>query len=181
MGERERLAIFNMTCEYLPGAVVLDAYAGTGALGLEALSRGAKYVVFIEKSHKVVKTLRENIEKLGVKNNTEVVQGDVNSADRVLPRIIPQNFTSKHFGGPSIRVTQSEYPFFDIIFADPPYDNFNLSDIAHLTEFLKSGGVFVLSHPDDALDDEPNLPMLSLLKTRKYARANISIFQKASD
>ena len=50
MGSREKLALFNMISDRLPESKVLDAYAGSGALGIEAFSRGAKYVVFVEKN-----------------------------------------------------------------------------------------------------------------------------------
>ncbi len=60
----------------LPGATVLDLFAGSGALGLEALSRGAARVVFVEKSGRALRALRANIEKLGAEQQTEVVRGD---------------------------------------------------------------------------------------------------------
>ena len=57
MGERERLALFNMISEYLPKAAVLDAYAGSGALGIEAISRGADKVLFVDKSADAVRKI----------------------------------------------------------------------------------------------------------------------------
>ena len=66
MGERERLALFNKISDYLPGANVLDAFAGSGALGIEAMSRGAASVTFVEKSPKAAKIIRENLKTLGI-------------------------------------------------------------------------------------------------------------------
>ena len=64
MGSRERLALFNAIGPHIKNKVVLDVFAGTGALGLEALSRGASHVTFIEKNHKAAATIRDNIKML---------------------------------------------------------------------------------------------------------------------
>ena len=146
MGERERIALFNMLLEYIPGSRILDAYAGSGALGIEALSRGASEVEFLEKSPTVAKTIRENLRKLDIK--ARVVASDA------------ANFTTNEG--------------FDLILADPPYDNYDLPGVEYLSGFLKNGGILVLSHPDIP----PKLPEMKLVKTRKYARAHISIFVK---
>lgn len=148
MGAREKLALFNMIAEYLPGAVVLDAYAGSGALGIEALSRGAKYAVFVEKNPRIAQVIRNNLAELGLAEMTEVYEKD---AGNFLPA--------------------SE---FDIILADPPYDNFDTSGVENLAKFLKKNGVLVLSHPDKA----PEISELKLDKTRKYAAARISVYTK---
>ena len=146
MGERERLALFNMIAEYLPGAKVLDAFAGSGALGIEALSRGASEVVFVEKAAPACRVIRENLKELGIE--AEIYQSNV------------VNFT-----------TDME---FDVILADPPYDNFKINEVTHLLQFLRGGGVLALSHPGEA----PELPRMELLKSRKYAGATISIYVK---
>ena len=122
MGSREKLALFNMLQPYLTGARVLDAFAGTGALGIEAISRGAREVVFVEKSAKVAKTIKNNLVK--VTEPTEI------------------------FIGEAEKYTTSE-PF-DLIIADPPYDHFDPAKIEALTKFLKADGVLVLSHPNTA-------------------------------
>ncbi|MBQ9018008.1 16S rRNA (guanine(966)-N(2))-methyltransferase RsmD [Candidatus Saccharibacteria bacterium] len=149
MGERERLALFNIISESLPGAQVLDAYAGTGALGIEALSRGAKNVVLVEKSPKVVRVIRDNLRSLGVdESSAQIICQDVNKV----------GFDSE----------------FDLIFIDPPYDEFCAIEVGKLTKYLRDGGTMVLSHPGVA----PEIMGLSLEKTRSYARANISIYRK---
>lgn len=148
MGAREKLALFNMVSEYLPGANVLDAYAGSGALGIEALSRGASYAMFIEKNPRVAAVIRENLVDLGLLENAGVSEWDVKN---FLP---PRDF--------------------DIIIADPPYDNFDMQGVENLVKFLKKGGVFVLSHPGEA----PEISGLTLQKTREYAAAKISVYTK---
>ena len=72
MGSREKLALFNMLAPYLEGARVLDYFAGSGALGLEALSRGATEVVFIENNPKARQTIKENAKKIGAQADFEV-------------------------------------------------------------------------------------------------------------
>ena len=146
MGERERLALFNMISDYIPGAVVLDAFAGSGSLGIEALSRGAGAVTFIESNANAIATIKSNLALLGAE--AEVVSGKVSafSSDTV----------------------------FDVILADPPYDDFRIDEVEHLLQFLKRGGVFVLSHPGEV----PDLPGMELDKSRKYAGATISIYFK---
>ena len=146
MGSREKLALFNILLPYLENAVVLDAFAGTGALGIEALSRGAAAVTFVEKDHKVTKTLRENV-------------ADINGAT-----IVEKNIES----------FVAEPESFDLIIADPPYNNFDTGAIESLLSFLKPNGILALSHPGDA----PAFNGLELIKSRNYAGATISIYQK---
>ena len=146
MGSREKIALFNMISDYLPGAKVLDAFAGSGALGIEALSRGAERAFFVEKNPKVAHILVENLKSLNLTGVSEVFVGEVK------------------------KYVATEK--FDIIIADPPYDKFELDDILHLTQFLKQEGILVLSHPEDA----PKIPGLRLEKSKKYARAHLSIF-----
>lgn len=147
MGSREKLALFNMISGFLNEAVVLDAYAGSGALGIEALSRGAKTVDFIDKSRKATETITKNLKALNI------------DCARVFTLDIDKFDTTKKY---------------DIALADPPYDNFNLNSIIHLTKYLKNGGILVLSHPSSA----PDISGLKLTKTKKYAAANITIYQK---
>ena len=148
MGEREKMALFNMISAELPGAKVLDAYAGSGALGIEAISRGANSCVFIEKNSGAAKIISENLVKLGLLNSVTIFKGSV------------ANFESD--------------TNFDIIFADPPYDGFRVDEIEYLAKFLNNSGILVLSHPDEITD----IKGLKLLKSRQYARAHISIFTK---
>ena len=148
MGSREKIALFNMISSYLPEARVLDAFAGSGALGIEALSRGASEVVFIEKNIKVAHVIKENLKNLELDPKSEVLVSDVS------------------------KYTADEE--FDLIIADPPYDSFNVEEIIYLTKYLKDDGVLVLSHPNTA----PVISSLELTKSHKYAAANLSIYRK---
>lgn len=149
MGAREKLALFNMISDYLPEAIVLDAYAGSGALGTEALSRGASYVIFVEKIPRVARQIRDTLAELGVTEFSEVIERSV------------ENFSSDRS--------------FDIVIADPPYDKFDVGSIESLGKFCKNTGVLVLSHPGEA----PELDGFALVKTRKYAKAYISVYRKS--
>lgn len=155
MGDREKLALFNMLLPFLSDANVLDAFAGSGALGLEALSRGAKKVTFIEKSLKISKIIQKNLEALNLPpEKSEIFIKDVNKLD----------FKEEKF---------------NIIIADPPYDNFKIEDIIHLVKFLNPNGVLALSSPKNLdLADLENLDFLEKFKDKTYAAARISLFKK---
>ena len=82
---RLKKALFDIIAADLPGAVVLDLYAGAGALGLEAISRGASRVVFVERRKSAVAAIESNLEKLGVADQAEVFQGEATKALHHLP------------------------------------------------------------------------------------------------
>lgn len=149
MGSREKLALFNMLTGKIEGVSVLDAFAGSGALGIEALSRGASEVVFVEKSAGACEIIRKNLKTLGVESGFKVIKNTVSKVSNDLEE-------------------------FEVILADPPYDDFEITEVEKLVPLLKNSGVLVLSHPGEA----PDLAGLSLLKTHTYARANLSIYAK---
>jgi 16S rRNA (guanine966-N2)-methyltransferase len=97
---RTREMLFNSLGDRIIEARFLDLYAGSGAVGLEALSRGAKFVVFIEQEHSAIRSIRANLKTLGWEKRALVWSGNVRSA-------IP-------------RLAQSEEKF-EIVFADPPF------------------------------------------------------------
>ena len=94
--DRLREALFNVLAPQIEGAVFLDAYAGTGAVGIEALSRGARRCIFVEKNRGAVGVIRENLAGLGLESRSEVYTGKV--------------------------VTVVERVSADIVFLDPPYE-----------------------------------------------------------
>ncbi len=97
--DRLRETLFNVLSPRIEGAAFLDLYAGSGAVGIEALSRGSARVVFVEKAQAALAVLRANLEKLGIKAGVEVRQGSVSAF-----------LCGAKCGG------------FDIVFLDPPYD-----------------------------------------------------------
>jgi 16S rRNA (guanine966-N2)-methyltransferase len=124
MGERIRNAMFNSLGGIVEGAHVLDAFAGTGAVGLEALSRGAHDVTFIERDRTAQKILAKNITSLGVEERAVVVRTTVSNW-----------------------LETSGKNYYDLIFADPPYNDPQFSTVLRLMDLLKPGGYMVLSHP----------------------------------
>ncbi len=155
MGAREKLALFNMISDYIPGASVLDAFAGSGALGIEALSRGAAFVVFIEKDARACKTINENLRKLNISSSRgSVLQYDI------------------------YKILKSVTDCWNLVLADPPYDEYDEKKIQVLARVVaEPGGVLILSHPDVP----PRMPGLELLKTRRYAQAHISIYVRKTE
>lgn len=144
MGDRERSAIFNRLRGEIVGKVVLDAFAGSGAIGIEALSIGASEVDFLENNHKAAQTIHDNLAKLKLESQ-----------------------------GKLVRKLRGEY---DIIFADPPYDDPQYEYIEEILKNLKHGGIFVLSHPESPAPWE--FRGLSLFSDKAYAAARIKIYQK---
>lgn len=98
--DRVREAVFSIIAQHIPGARVLDLFAGTGALGLEALSRGAAQAVFIDRGPEAIQLIRSNIELCGAENRARLMPGSV---DRMLRKLA------------------SEGASFHVIFMDPPY------------------------------------------------------------
>jgi 16S rRNA (guanine(966)-N(2))-methyltransferase RsmD len=113
----------------LEGTVWLDLFAGTGAVGIEALSRGAGMVYFVEKSARAVELIRKNLESLGVEEGYRVMKQDVNKA---LPGLAEERITA------------------DFIFLDPPYQmkeayGQTLESLGE-AQLAKTGGLVIAEH-----------------------------------
>lgn len=133
--DRSREALFSILGNRTPGAKVLDLYAGTGALGLEALSRGAASAVFVDNSHISLALIGKNIQafrKCFAREDPPlitVVKGDLRNGLR-----------------PVFKNLRGRAPLFDIIFLDPPYDkNLAQRTLEHLDDstFLAENGLIV--------------------------------------
>lgn len=109
-------ALFNICQQQIEGALFLDLYAGSGAVGLEALSRGAESATFVESNPYSLKALKKNIETLQAGASAHVLGGDV--------------FLK-------LKTLEKQGKSFDLIFADPPYGD----STAHLVLFLKTSPV----------------------------------------
>jgi 16S rRNA (guanine966-N2)-methyltransferase len=150
---RTREALFGLIDAriYIEGAEVLDLFAGTGALGLEALSRGAALVTFVEQKRNVLDYARENAEKLGVEDKCIFIQGDAVEYLRT-------------YQGPAL----------DLIMADPPYKLDAMQEMPDLAvPHLDTDGVFTLEHSShDWFDEHPRL-----MTSRSYGRTIVSLFR----
>ena len=131
--ERVKEAVFSTISMYLEGANVLDLFSGSGNLGLEALSRGAREVTFVDMSKKCVETIKTNIRDLEIKNTTRTIVSDASAFVR--------------------KCRES----FDIIFMDPPYNKGLARLLApSVLRLLKEDGMLVIEHsPREALGLEP--------------------------
>jgi len=152
MSERVRSAMFNSLGESVQGADVLDAFAGTGALGIEAISRGANFTTFVERDGIAQKVLAENIESLGISHQSKLIRASV----------------SAWFG-------TYDGPKFDLIFADPPYHDTQFSTAMKLLGLLKPNGLMVLSHPGRS--ESPTLPGVVVVDNRGYGDAALTYFR----
>ncbi len=156
-----RKAAFDILGEAVIGAKVLDLYAGSGAMGLEALSRGAGSCVFVDNSRASVKAIRENLEALKLSESGEiaVIQGDCLTA---IPKF-------------------SKAARFDLIFLDPPYykemAKKSLSLIGNCDILTRIGLVIAEHSKHDELPASAGA--LKLFRTARYGDTEISFYRKA--
>ncbi len=140
------------------GLRVLDLYAGTGALGLEALSRGAAHATFVERRREAITALRANLAALGVAAESRVVARPIESA-------------GADIAGP-----------FDLVFADPPYADVQSGAATRTLARLFSqglfadGAIFVLEHAEKT--ETPEFPGLEAEATRSYGDTRLAFFRK---
>jgi 16S rRNA (guanine966-N2)-methyltransferase len=155
--DRVRESIFNMTGSSIAGARILDLFAGFGAMGLEALSRGAEFVTFVEKSKRAADIIKINLEQLGFQNG------------QVIPEDVYRFF----------RTAKKKKERYDVIFADPPYKIFYEAWIGDLwlgvAELLKAQGIFIVEHPSKW--SPPSVMLnLQLNDSRKYGQTSVSFY-----
>ncbi|MAF27477.1 MAG: 16S rRNA (guanine(966)-N(2))-methyltransferase RsmD [Gemmatimonadota bacterium] len=154
--DRVRESIFDLLGPVLPGTVVLDLFAGSGALGLEALSRGAIRAVFVERAQPALRVLRGNLTALGVAESAAVWPGD------------------------AFRVLADRRDRFDLVFADPPYREELEQPVADLASLvLADGGVFVLEHSAVVASPEGTGGM-TVWKHRRYGGTSVTLYRKQS-
>lgn len=123
-----RESIFNILAGSVEGAVVLDLFAGTGSLGIEALSRGASSAVFIDKAPQAIKALLRNISAFSLEKRCTVVRRDILRG---------------------LSFLESTGHGFDLVFVDPPYDHGLVKPTLHLldrAECMAEGGLVVVEH-----------------------------------
>ena len=160
--DRVKAAIFSSLGNRIIGARVLDLFAGTGALGIEALSRGAAEAAFIDHNRSAVEVIERNLKKAGV-------SGRVQKRDVF-------DFLKRRSSGKK----------YDIIFADPPYDRAKSEDpftklllaSSELARMLDSDGIFVLEKmPAEQL---PPATVWNLIRNKTYGTTEVLFLQSAS-
>ncbi len=153
--DRTREAIFNILFDRVPGSVVLDLFSGSGALGIEALSRGASMATFIDTAPDALSLLEKNLRSCGLQERARIIAWD-----------IERNLNCLQYPG---------HPY-NLIFLDPPYySGMALPTLRHLKESraLMTGACLVLEHGNA---DELPLPLadFSLLDQRRYGKTLVS-------
>jgi len=155
-GDRVREAAFNLLGPGAPeGAKVVDLFAGSGAMGLEALSRGADSVTFVESDRDACRTINRNLDKLGLQGATVLCQDALTA----------------------LRADARQGTRYDLVLVDPPYRRFSSLQnalIQYLPEILEPGGLLLV---ESASSDEPELP-LPKLKSRRYGTARLTLFER---
>lgn len=154
---RVRGAIFSILAPHLsPESRVLDLYAGSGALGIEALSRGAAWADFVEQNPRSCATLKQNLSQAGLAGSARVYCAPVGRALRQLP------------GG------------YHLVLMDPPYALADLAarvEVVALSGKIAPGGFLVVSH-SSRLPLPPALGEMSLLRQRRHGDTMLSIYRK---
>lgn len=155
MTDRAKETVFNILAGLVQGKHILDLYSGSGSLGLEALSRGALDVTFVDRAEVAVKIIQKNLTELGLTKKARVIQGDV---------------------GRVIKKLEKERVMFSLIFVDPPYNQglvkktlieLDRSDI--VTPFAQ----IVVGHSrQEELPD--SLQALELTRTKRIGQACLS-------
>ncbi len=157
--DRIRESVFNIVSERLPDSDILDIFAGSGAYGLEALSRGAKRAVFVDNSKYCASIIKNNINTLNVKYRSKVIISDAFET-------IEQLYNKKEK--------------FDLLFADPPYN----TGLAKKTlikvnqyDILNEFGLLIIEHHVEEVLPQTG-KNVTILKKKTYGDTNISIYIK---
>lgn len=159
MGDRVRSALFNMID--VEGKKVLDAYAGTGAVGLEALSRGAKSVDFVEKDKRAQRVIQENIKALGAEDNAKLYKMDIKTFHKWC-----QN-----------QIQDENFEKYDVVFIDPPYRLLpeEFSTAFMLKNVVKAKGLMILSYSGRL--PVPTVNGVVVVDNRRYGEATLAVFR----
>jgi 16S rRNA (guanine966-N2)-methyltransferase len=151
--DRVRENVFNIVAPWVEGARVLDLYAGSGAMGLEALSRGAASAVFVEAELAAVRAIERNLDKLRLTGAVVVRAGATTG-------LAQEAAAGRKY---------------DLVLVDPPYAMTDYDTLArYLPRVLADDGLLVL---ESSARVEPELPGLAVRMTRKYGSTRVTVFE----
>ena len=156
--DQVRIALMDTLTPRLPGARVLDLFAGAGGVGLEALSRGAAHATFVERDTRAVAALRANVETLGVAAQARVERADARVALERLAR---------------------EEARFDIVFLDPPYEDDTVTPTLErlgALPLLAADGVVIAQHLTKRAPSAEN-GRLTAFRTRRFGETTLTFFR----
>ncbi len=160
-GDRLRETLFNVLGPAVRDSLFIDLYAGTGAIGIEAVSRGAREAIFVEAHAVTAQLIRENLKSLGIESGIEVIEGD---ATRALDKLAKRRLVA------------------DFIFLDPPYDN--TEEHLRVLEFLDAShmvapyGLVIVEHSVKTQLPE-RLDRLELTRLLEQGDAALSFYRLA--
>lgn len=153
--DRVRESMFNLICDFVYDAKVLDLFGGSGALSFEALSRGAKSSVICDNDKRSISLISQNTKQLHFEDLV-----NINNIDAIQ----------------FLKICKKK---FDIIFLDPPYNKGFISPIIELivkNQILHDEGIIVLE--SDFPDEHGEFEGLEVLKQRRYGRSYVTIYQR---
>lgn len=154
--DRVKESLFAIIQEYIEDSIVLDLFAGSGNLGIEAISNGASICYFVDNNRECIKVINDNINTFNISNQSVILNKDYKDALNYFKNNIK----------------------FDIIFIDPPY-KYNIKkellDIILSNNLLNDNGIIVFEYSDA---EEIITSNFKLLKNKKYGDKYISIYKK---
>lgn len=155
--DRVREAMFSIITARrdLTGSEVLDLFAGSGALSLEAVSRGAEQAVLVDQASGAVGAIEDNVARLGYASRCALIQSSV---DRALTRL------------------QQQERRFDLVFVDPPYASDPWPLLAVLPSLVRPGGLVVIEHEGVQTPPQQHAPF-ELLVSRRYGDTGVAVFE----
>ncbi len=154
--DRVKESMFNIVQDWVYDSQVLDLFAGSGALGIEALSRGASQAVFCDNSLDSIKIIKSNIEKARVVDRSQIVSGDFKRC---------------------LRDMEAKNQSFDMIFVDPPYYKGlfeEVLDTIRACKILKKDGIVIVEH--DAKRPIGQVEGLEVYKEKKYGITMLTFY-----
>lgn len=152
--DRVKESMFAIIQDYIKDSVCLDLFAGTGNLGIEAISNGAKKCYFVDRNKIATKKIKENINKFGIEDKCEVLNMDYMDA-------------LAYFKENRIK--------FNIIFLDPPYENHVINEIfktIYRNNMIKKNAIVICEYQDDEIDTD----YFSVEKTKRYGCKKVGIY-----
>lgn len=153
-----REAIFDSLREWIVNKKVIEIFAGSGVLGIEALSHGAKKVIFIEKEKKAIEVIKKNIENLELSKKCEILKGDC-----------------------EYEIEKLKDVKYDLVIGDPPYE-FPISKLERILgkmvklNILKKNGIIVIEH--HFKKEIPTINGLEVFKKKKYGKTGVTFLRR---
>ncbi len=160
--DKVKEAYFSIVGEKIVNSSFLDLFAGTGGMGIEALSRGAQRAVFVENNRQALQALRENLQRTGLSGEAEVIGREV--------------FRALHF-------LAGRRDFFDLIYIDPFYDYDKVPElfaVLRKKELVSGGGLVCLERAARQKEDWQELSQFQPWKTKHYGNTVLEFFSKST-